>query len=129
MLVKNLKISDTLSLLADDEDEDMILQDYNGIDYTVVMNGTEKFWCIYCDHEECLPEMVYYSKHSLCEELLTKEDKNDTKKKKQSQPRQPTAYNMFLKEVLRELSETHAHLNNKDRMKLASKMWNDLKNI
>lgn len=39
-------------------------------------------------------------------------------------PRQPTAYNMFLKETLPALKESHPHLSNKERMQMASKLWN-----
>ena len=132
-----IQLSNTIWLSADDEIPDTVVQDCNGIDYIVCEHCNGKlYWEKYLltdlieDDAKIFEDLavVHFvkSNNSLAPVLIKTEEKPT---KKPSAPRQPTAYNMFLKEVLKELSKTHGHLNNKDRMKMASVMWNDLKAI
>jgi len=47
------------------------------------------------------------------------EDKPDKK---------PSAYNIFVKETVKKLQDTHRHLGSKERFKLAIQMWSEHKN-
>jgi hypothetical protein len=51
------------------------------------------------------------------------QDKVDNGKK----TRKPTAYNIYVKETVIQLQETHKDLSPKERFKLAIKMWSDNK--
>lgn len=42
-------------------------------------------------------------------------------------PRQPTAYNIFLQKTLKELGVQYPQVNNKERMKIASELWQKFK--
>lgn len=54
----------------------------------------------------------------------TVKEQEDVKVKK---TRKPTAYNIFVKEAVIRLQETHKELTPKERFKLAIKMWGDNK--
>ena len=41
--------------------------------------------------------------------------------------KRPSAYNIFVKETVKKLQETHKHLSSKERFQLAIQMWNDTK--
>lgn len=145
MLALTLKVSELVTLAAEDEDEDTIVQDMTGHDYMIVFKNGIKYWELYTDINEDCEELQHYCKLSNLSKLSkpskpsklpaapfkkadVSDDNEEVNEVKVPRPRQPTAYNMFLKEVLKELSKTHTHLNNKDRMKLASQRWNELKN-
>jgi hypothetical protein len=49
--------------------------------------------------------------------------KNNEEKK----PRAPTAYNLFMKEKMTELKESHPTLTNIERMKMAAEAWSESK--
>jgi hypothetical protein len=60
--------------------------------------------------------------------------KNDAKKKnkkskdnQEKKTRNPTAYNIFVKQTVVQLTETHKHLTAKERFKLAIAMWSENK--
>lgn len=132
MLVALLSVSPTLVLNARDEEVDTIVQDINGTDYIATLAG----WMEYSPedpvpddgfhmHIPCFEAEVQHQQPTVMNAAGKKPKKSDTNIPKA--PRQPTAYNMFLKQKLRELSKTHSHLSNKDRMKLASEEWKSMK--
>lgn len=49
------------------------------------------------------------------------------KEEKEKKPRAPTAYNLFMKEKMHELKETHPTLSNIERMKMAAEAWTESK--
>lgn len=49
--------------------------------------------------------------------------KKDKEPKEDKKPRAPSAYNLFMKEKMGELKESHPDLNNIERMKMAAEMW------
>lgn len=53
----------------------------------------------------------------------TKAEKSTEEKK----PRAPTAYNLFMKEKMTELKDTHPTLTNIERMKMAAEAWSESK--
>ena len=55
--------------------------------------------------------------------------KASTKAKKETkQKRPPSAYNMFIKDAIHRLQQTHPELNNKERLVQATKEWQASKN-
>jgi predicted RNase H-like nuclease (RuvC/YqgF family) len=50
-----------------------------------------------------------------------------TKSNEEKKPRAPTAYNLFMKEKMTELKETHPTLTNIERMKMAAEAWTESK--
>lgn len=50
-----------------------------------------------------------------------------TKDNEETRTRNPTAYNIFVKETVIKLQDTHKHLTPKERFKLAIAMWNENK--
>jgi hypothetical protein len=52
---------------------------------------------------------------------------NKPKDGKEKKTRNPTAYNIFVKETVIKLTETHKHLTPKERFKLAISMWSENK--
>jgi hypothetical protein len=55
-------------------------------------------------------------------------NKKDKEPKEDKKPRAPSAYNLFMKEKMGELKETHPELNNIERMKMAAEAWSQSKN-
>lgn len=51
------------------------------------------------------------------------ENSKPKKEEKEKKPRAPTAYNMFMKEKMKELKETQPGLNNIERMKIGAEAW------
>lgn len=51
------------------------------------------------------------------------------KEKSEKKARPPTAYNVFVKETMLKLQETHNELSGRERFNLAIKMWNDQKKV
>jgi uncharacterized protein (UPF0335 family) len=49
------------------------------------------------------------------------------KEEKEKKTRAPTAYNLFMKEKMLELKETHSNLTNIERMKMAAEAWSENK--
>jgi hypothetical protein len=49
------------------------------------------------------------------------------KEEKEKKTRAPTAYNLFMKERMLELKETHSSLTNIERMKMAAEAWSESK--
>lgn len=49
--------------------------------------------------------------------------KKDKEPKEDKKPRAPSAYNLFMKEKMGELKDSHPDLNNIERMKMAAEMW------
>jgi hypothetical protein len=45
----------------------------------------------------------------------------------EKKPRAPTAYNLFMKEKMTELKDTHPSLTNIERMKMAAEAWSESK--
>ena len=134
-MLTDIQISDTIWLSANDEVTDIVVQDCHGIDYIACEddNGL-MYWNLYLDNSmDMESDADIFQELATAHSIKTVPDHGlkitEKKEKKPSTPRQPTAYNMFLKEVLKELSKTHNHMSNKERMKMASVMWNDLKNI
>jgi hypothetical protein len=54
-------------------------------------------------------------------------NKKDKEPKEEKKPRAPSAYNLFMKEKMGELKDTHPELNNIERMKMAAEMWSSSK--
>lgn len=54
-------------------------------------------------------------------------NKKDKEPKEEKKPRAPSAYNLFMKEKMGELKDTHKELNNIERMKMAAEMWSSSK--
>lgn len=48
--------------------------------------------------------------------------------KKADKDKKPSAYNIFVKETVKKLQDTHQHLGSKERFKLAIQMWSEHKN-
>lgn len=61
-------------------------------------------------------------------ESVKKDGKKAIKKANEKKTRNPTAYNIFVKETVVKLIETHQHLTPKERFKLAIAMWSENKN-
>lgn len=53
--------------------------------------------------------------------------KKEKEPKEDKKPRAPSAYNLFMKEKMGELKETHPDLNNIERMKVAAEAWSESK--
>ena len=51
------------------------------------------------------------------------ESSKPKKEEKEKKPRAPTAYNLFMKEKMKELKETQPELNNIERMKIGAEAW------
>lgn len=49
------------------------------------------------------------------------------KEEKEKKTRAPTAYNLFMKEKMLELKDTHSNLTNIERMKMAAEAWSESK--
>lgn len=49
------------------------------------------------------------------------------KSAEEKKPRAPTAYNLFMKEKMTELKESHPTLTNIERMKMAAEAWSESK--
>jgi hypothetical protein len=49
--------------------------------------------------------------------------KKEKEPKEDKKPRAPSAYNLFMKEKMGELKDSHPELNNIERMKMAAEMW------
>ena len=125
-----LKVTGDILLSASEEELDTIVQAADGKDYVVALVEGKKNWCIFCDNVEVEVEF------SICNIITEKTDVLVKKKGMRGRPRkpvdsdaiprkprQPTIYNLFMKEKLLELSLTHPSLKNKDRMKMASDQW------
>jgi hypothetical protein len=54
---------------------------------------------------------------------------NETKDKKEVKQRKPTEYNIFVKETVVTLQESHKHMTSKERFSLAIQMWNEKKTV
>lgn len=126
----DIKVFGDIFLPASEEELDAIVQAVDGKDYVVALVGGKKTWCLFSDNVEQNVEF------SICNiipdktELLVKKKGMRGRPRKPvdsdaipRKPRQPTAYNLFMKEKLLELSQTHPSLKNKDRMKMASDLW------
>ncbi len=132
-----LNVHGALSLLAEEEELDSIIQAADGNDYVVIMLDDRKQWCLFSDNSESPVEFSIchmtiaqptFIKKKVIVGVETKKGRGRPRKPVDMdaiprKPRQPTAYNLFLKEKLRELSLTNPSLKNKDRMKIASDMW------
>jgi hypothetical protein len=130
MLVASfLSVSPSLVLNAQDEELDTIVQDINGTDHIVTLAGDGTLYWVAYSPEDPVPDDGFYMREPYVvvdvPALITKKPKKNDGGVKA--PRQPTAYNMFLKQKLRELSKTHSHMSNKERMKLASEEWKAMK--
>ena len=53
--------------------------------------------------------------------------KKEKEPKEEKKPRAPSAYNLFMKEKMGELKESHPDLNNIERMKMAAEAWSESK--
>ena len=53
--------------------------------------------------------------------------KKEKEPKEDKKPRAPSAYNIYMKEKMAELKETHPDLNNIERMKMAAEEWSKSK--
>lgn len=142
------------TLAADDECVDTIVQACDGNDYIVWKNksGIHE-WILYGKHdeEEIFDAQVFVTLRAQEPAPEEKKKRHVRKTAKPTQrvdndlepaakrgrgrprknpdgpvrkPRQPTAYNLFLKDTLPRLKDSHPHLSNKERMTLASEMWN-----
>jgi hypothetical protein len=112
---------------AKDEDIDTIVQDLNGIDYIVSCVDGNMHWTLYGSEEYPEPDDGFYFTVENDHAAPLADQKRKTPKRPDGASRPPTAYNLFLKQKLRELSKTHNHLSNKDRMRLASDEWKAMK--
>jgi hypothetical protein len=123
-----LNVHGALSLLAEEEELDSIIQAADGNDYVVIMfsdNSESPVEFSICHMTIAQPTFI---KKKVIVGVETKKGRGRPRKPVDMdaiprKPRQPTAYNLFLKEKLRELSLTNPSLKNKDRMKIASDMW------
>jgi uncharacterized membrane protein len=57
----------------------------------------------------------------------SKKEKEPKEPKEDKKPRAPSAYNIYMKEKMAELKETHPDLNNIERMKMAAEEWSKSK--
>jgi hypothetical protein len=113
---------------AKDEDIDTIVQDWNGIDHIVSCMNGQLYWSLYGSEEYPEPDDgFYFTVEYDIAAPVANQRKKTLKKPDGTSSRPPTAYNLFLKQKLRELSKTHSHLSNKDRMRLASDEWKAMK--
>jgi hypothetical protein len=64
-------------------------------------------------------------KNSEIKETPTKQ--KPAKSNEEKKPRAPTAYNLFMKEKMTELKDTHPALTNIERMKMAAEAWTESK--
>lgn len=128
MLLTCLRVREHLVLDAKDEDIDTIVQDWNGIDHIVACMNGQLYWTLYGSEEYPEPDDGFYFTvdYDIAAPVANQRKKN-LKKPDGTSARPPTAYNLFLKQKLRELSKTHSHLSNKDRMRLASDEWKAMK--
>lgn len=127
MLLTCLRVTPNRVLNAHDEEPDTIVQDMNGIDHIVTLhNDGTLYWSAYSE-EDPEPDDGFYFHRVQPTELPQQTAKKPKKCDIAKAPRQPTAYNLFLKQKLRELSKTHGHLSNKERMKMASLEWKSMK--
>ena len=141
--MQDLLIDIDLNLNSSDEELDTIVQGYDGNDYIVILKNGCKIWELYnINNEEItyVPDITIRNGKNIksFDKSPNKSPKTDTIKRGRGRPkknpnqeprkpRQPTAYNLFLKEKLKELSLTYPDLPNKDRMKIASNIWNERK--
>ena len=56
-----------------------------------------------------------------------KDNTKPKKEEKEKKTRAPTAYNIFMKEKMLELKESHPNLSNIERMKMAAECWSESK--
>ena len=56
-----------------------------------------------------------------------KDNAKPKKEEKEKKTRAPTAYNIFMKEKMLELKESHPELSNIERMKMAAESWSESK--
>jgi hypothetical protein len=61
------------------------------------------------------------------EASASKTTKKEKEPKEDKKPRAPSAYNLYMKEKMGELKETHPTLNNIERMKMAAESWTESK--
>lgn len=149
--MQDLLIDLDVHLSSSDEELDTIVQGYDGNDYIIVLKNGCKIWDLYNTNNEdeelfCMPNVTIRSdkkpvkmkktagKIDVPQQTVTSEPvKRGRGRPKKNpdheprKPRQPTAYNLFLKAKLAELSITYPHLPNKERMKIASNIWNETK--
>lgn len=69
-----------------------------------------------------LKQVSLFEKLEILSNKLDEQNKID-EAKKTKKPRAPTAYNIFMKQKMVELMETHPHLTNIERMKMAAEAW------
>lgn len=60
-------------------------------------------------------------------EKLAVEKKKRVKATKDDKEKKPSAYNIFVKDAVKKLQDSHKHLGSKERFQLAIQMWNDHK--
>ena len=54
-------------------------------------------------------------------------EKKQRAKEKKDKEKKPSAYNIFVKDAVKKLQDSHKHLGSKERFQLAIQMWNDHK--
>ena len=75
-----------------------------------------------------LKQVSLFEKLEILSNKLDDQNKiHEAKKTKKTRVYKRTAYNFFMKEKMLELMETHPHLTNIERMKMAVEIWNENK--
>jgi len=123
---------------AADNDLDTIMQGLDGNDYIVVDAASGPMWELFVEHIDMpiayisiLPSPVTIApKPPKSHVKNVKTTRGRPKKEKDAKPRTraPTAYNIFLRETLTQLSQDYPQIPNNERMKMASRLWNANKN-
>jgi hypothetical protein len=61
------------------------------------------------------------------EKLAVEKKQRAKKDKEHDKEKKPSAYNIFVKDAVKKLQDSHKHLGSKERFQLAIQMWNDHK--
>lgn len=60
--------------------------------------------------------------------VVEKKERRQSKKTTDNAEKRPSAYNIFVKDTVEKLADSHKHMGRKERFQLAIQMWNEHKN-
>lgn len=60
--------------------------------------------------------------------VVYRKERKKAKKTTNNVEKRPSAYNMFVKDTVQKLADSHKHMGRKERFQLAIQMWNEHKN-
>jgi molybdopterin/thiamine biosynthesis adenylyltransferase len=106
---------------ADMEDE-LTVEASEVVEVVEVIEAIEAIDCATTDVFEPVAE-VRTEKQAVEKKQRAKEKKDNEKDKE----KKPSAYNIFVKDAVKKLQDSHKHLGSKERFQLAIQMWNDHK--